>query len=139
MSLETDMAKRKKHLIRMVKERPYAIETIQMEILFDVASYLSQINKKMEEQVPEGLQVDKTVPVTDELDSFSPSHKWFSVDLYNEGDNTIYYAINDPTQQFVALTKGKSRTINMGFPLIKTIYFRCNQGESSSLQMVGVF
>jgi len=113
--------------------------TTRLDKLDILNETMAGVKKRLDEQVPKALQGQAEKTVTDEVGSFSPPEPWFSADLSNEGNQTVYYSINDPTREFIPLEKGRKRTVSLSRALIKTIYFRCDGGETSTLRIIGAF
>ena len=145
-----EIRKRKDKLHQATEGRPYAMQTVEMEILYDIASLLNssleeqkqmrqELNRIAEEQNPQGIQVERSVDVEENENYESFDAPLFSIELINEGNSTIYYAINDPTREHVSLVRKERRSLNFGRAKVERLYYRCAKGDTSTLKMVGVF
>ena len=97
------------------------------------------VKQRLDDQVPKGLQDQEDVDVSEALSSYSPHESLFSADIKNDGDVSVWYALNDATLDFVELKKKEARTISMGRPLINKIYFKCHAGQTSTVRITGTY
>ena len=143
-------------LLRDLRERKPAIKRkpgverldapLSIVMLDEISARLDTLNVTMEgvkarldEQVPKGLQDQQDVDVSESLSSYSPPEPLFSADIKNDGDSTIWYALNDATRDFVELKKKEGRVVSMGRALINKIWFKCAADETSVVRVTGTF
>jgi len=152
-SILDEISKRRERFKQIVEERPYAAQIMQMEILYDIASLLSKIEKSTDESAerlvrienairetqPQGFLGDEEFIVTDQLKEYDPPDNWFSMSVYNYGPNTVYLQINDPTRRFVALRIDESTSPDFKTAKIDKIFFRCDTGETATVKTIGKY
>ena len=75
--------------------------------------------------------------VTEVMNSFEPTSPWFSVDLFNNGPAKVYVAINDVARVWTEIESDKGKTYNFGRAKIRKIYYRCDTGQTATLDIEG--
>jgi len=135
---------------RMSKERPYALQAIQMEILYDMAGLLEELVERQnsfqsswEETVPRGDFKTLTVPVTDQITQLkpenSPTMPWLSATMYNDGPGSVYVTINEEySQNKTPLRSGEHLNIGLIKRKICNVYLTCVPGQTASLRIFAI-
>jgi hypothetical protein len=131
----------------MAKERPYALQMIQMQILYDIASLLEELTERTtrfhsswEETIPVGEFKSLTYPITDRVTELSPktieSMPWRAFTIFNDGPSPIYLVINeDFPQTRTPVNMGENLTVNMTKRKIEKIYLNCAAGLTSTVRI----
>lgn len=118
----------------MIKDRPFAIQLIQTQILYDMAS----MNKKMMDKISRlEEQFSKTLPRGDlilreyTVVSTNPTRilakeestmPWISFDITNDGKSFLYVSLDkEKFTERCSLAMGESKTIDMKTPIIGEI------------------
>jgi hypothetical protein len=104
---------------------------------------ITRIRKYFEDRTPHGLiqtwGMDSNNPltVTDELKEIKFDYPAQSLSLINDGDYTVYVWVNSLIRPKSAVKSGE--TFNLDFELhkINYLYLQCEQGESTSVRIVG--
>jgi hypothetical protein len=128
----------------IIKDRPYALQTIQLQIIYDMASILESTHDRivrLEEQfsstIPKGRFVareytvvaDKPVEIKREDEKTLP---WMSFTLFNDGKGEIYVQINERIARTKAsLVMGDSIDVDMKSPKIERVYLSCPSGTAT--------
>jgi len=113
----------------------YKIMKAQREIL-QVDKQLLEIEKK---RVPQGLIQPVTLSATEELKTYEPPTPWFSVDVYNEGPDTVHVGINDKAREFKSIERNRARRFDFGMAKIERIYYKCDRGGAATVNLTGTF
>lgn len=129
------------------RERPYALQVVQTQILYDVAGMLEEAVERlarMEELLarPKGyvypirLTVER-LTVVDFIEAY-PHTRMFSVTLYNDGPDEVYPSVN-VHQKSVSLKPGESLTIDCRSPVIERLYLDVEGGRKAFVRGFGVY
>lgn len=113
----------------------YKIMKAQREILA-VNQQLLEIEKK---RVPQGLIQPVTLSATEEMKTYEPPTPWFSVDVYNEGPDTVYVGINDKAREFKSIEKNRARRFDFGMAKIEKVYYKCARSETATVELTGTY
>jgi len=131
----------------IVKERPYAAQMLQLQILYDMAGMLEDISESLahfrsefRSTIPKGYVEPIELTVTDKISKITKNKyatmPWISFDLFNDGPNPVYVVVN---RNFVTrrapLNSGESLTVDMKAPIIEKIYLFCDKGNTASVRI----
>jgi hypothetical protein len=106
-----------------------------------VATILTEIKKEIQDQVPEGEALDKSVSVTSAItevyDTDYEAQKglnWMSCSIFNKGDDDVYVSVNKWKWPEAPLSVGQ--TMNFDFSkkkAIKKIFLKCDAGKTATI------
>ena len=106
-----------------------------------VASILTEIKKEIQDQVPEGEALDKSVSVTNAItevyDTDYEAQKglnWMSCSIFNKGPDDVYVSVNKWKWPEAPLSVGQ--TMNFDFSkkkAIKKIFLKCDDRNTSTV------
>lgn len=104
---------------------------------------LREIKQEIQDQVPEGIALDKKVDVTNVItevwDTDYEAQKglnWISCAIFNKGPNDVYISVNKWTSPEAPLSVGQ--TMNFDFSKkksIKKIFLKCDDGETATVNI----
>jgi hypothetical protein len=126
--------------------RPYVIEIMQLQILYDLASMLEEVLTTLKEGIPEGKVMEWKQEITSEkpfyMDIYSYFHKpLLSVTIINEGDYDVRAIITtQATTREVVISSGAIETIALRKEKIESItFYMVEKGTSSVIRILGVY
>lgn len=131
----------------MAKERPYVLQQIQMQILYDMAGLLEELVERntrfqssWEETIPVGKFKPLTIPVTDSITELSPLNistmPWMAFTLYNDGPSPVFMMVNEEfIQDVTPLNSGENLTVDMKKRQIEKIFLHCASGLTTSVRV----
>jgi hypothetical protein len=95
------------------------------------------------DDVPIGLSDDRSIYVTDAIqDVYDVEYNglnWFSCDIYNNGPDPVYYALNQWMEPEAPLLPNESISINLQHRrAIKKIFFKCASGGTATVSLHGL-
>jgi hypothetical protein len=117
----------------MIKDRPYAATMVQTQILYDIASMLEELVETIPKGVARGvtLSIGSTPTViTDTLDM-----PWITVDVFNDGPDPVYVAVNEEHVINPPLYKGESLKVDMVKPKIEKLCLFCDDGKTATIRL----
>lgn len=139
--------KREKKIEEINLQRPYAIQALQLQILYDIADMLNELtiqqsdfNMQWQETITEGILEGAEINVTDQLKSVlresGYKDKWFEMTIFNDGTDDVYVSstetrhgkpliIKDTDQLKLTAKKGTKRTV----------WVWCKKGESATIRV----
>lgn len=132
---------------KMAKERPYALELLQTQILYDIAGMLEQQGEELinfhqhwQKTIPKGVFEPLTLTITQLPTTLDPkiveSMPWMKFTIYNDGDDAVYIMINEEfIQDRTPLNSGENLTVDMITPQIEKILLLCLPGETCSVRI----
>jgi hypothetical protein len=122
------------------RERPYALQVVQTQILYDIAGMLEEALGRL--QRPKGYIHPITVTVTEAtyLDFVlgMPHSPLFSITLYNDGPDEVYPSVNSH-QRNVPLKPGESLNIDCHSPAIERLYLDVDEGKKALVRGFGLY
>lgn len=106
----------------------------------EIADRLFKIQTLLESQVPKGaVEPIESLLITSVVRPVVPLKPWFSVDIVNDGPNSVFVLINpEPSYEYHEVRLNETYRVDMHNGLIKTILFKCNTGQTASIRLVGV-
>lgn len=131
----------------MAKERPYALQVIQMQILYDMADLLEELVERntrfqtsWEETIPKGELEPLTFAITDMPTELSPrtvgSMPWMRFTLHNDGPNPVFIMVNEEyIQNRTPLNIGEHITVDMVKPKVDKVYLHCAPTLTASVRI----
>lgn len=131
----------------MVKERPYVLQQIQMQILYDMAGLLEELVERntrfqssWEETIPVGKFKPLTISVTDSITELSsknvPTMPWMVFTIYNDGPDPVFIMVNEEfVQDVTPLNFGENVTVDMKKRQIEKIFLHCASGLITSVRI----
>ncbi len=121
----------------------YLIPIPEIQPFEPVASILTEIKKEIQDQVPEGEALDKSVSVTSAIsevyDTDYEAQKglnWMSCSVFNKGPDDVYISVNKWKWPEAPLSVGQ--TMNFDFSkkkAIKKIFLKCDDGNTSNIDI----
>jgi hypothetical protein len=131
----------------IVKDRPYALEVIQTQILYDIAGMLDEaterlINLERLLSKPKGyvyslnVTVDKLMVVDFLRDE--PYSLLYSITIYNDGPDSVYPSINI-YQKKTSLKPGESLHIDYQSPKIEKLYLDIDSDKKANVRVFAVY
>jgi hypothetical protein len=122
------------------RERPYALQVIQTQILYDIAGMLEEALGRL--QRPKGYVHPIAIMVTEAtyLDFVigMPHSPLFSITLYNDGPDEVYPSVN-AHQRNVPLKPGESLHIDCYSPAIERLYLDVDEGKKAFVRGFGIY
>ena len=132
------MSKIKELLEKKVK--PEALEAVNLQILYDIASYLDKILRHLEDTTPKGIHVVFeeliTEPTKVEVEGRTPFGALFSFEILNKGPDTVYMKVDDDMVE-IPVEVDELIPYNRGRRTIKLIRLRVNAAEQASIKIIG--
>uniref|UniRef100_A0A6M3LSR7 Uncharacterized protein n=1 Tax=viral metagenome TaxID=1070528 RepID=A0A6M3LSR7_9ZZZZ len=138
----------------MAKERPYVLQQIQMQILYDIAGLqesthdlieelverTTRFHGSWEETIPVGKFKPLTIPVTDSITELSPLNvstmPWMAFTIYNDGPDPVFMMVNEEfIQDVTPLNVGENVTVDMKKRQIVKIFLHCALGLTTSVRI----
>lgn len=131
----------------MSKDRPYALQLLQTQILYDVASMLDNLtevtinfHQNWLKTIPEGKLEPLTLAITSSVtkldSSVITSMPWMKFTIFNDGADAVYLMVNEEfIQERTPLNSGESLTVDMITPQIEKVQLVCLRGESCSVRI----
>jgi len=120
------------------KEKPEALQAVNLQILYDIASYLDKILRHLEETTPKGIHVmfkeSITEPTKVEVGKRTPFGPLFSFEILNKGPDTVYMKV-DKDMVEIPVEIDESIPYNRGRRTIKLIRLRVNAGEEANVKI----
>lgn len=104
-----------------------------------LAAQFSKYRLQEESKVPTGIKT-MTLTVTTGTSTITLATPWMRFTLNNESSSVgVLYAINDENklQDAIELNPKQSITIDLGYPIIDTIYLKTNSSKAN-VELVGV-
>jgi|YelNatPaOPRAMG01_1025707.scaffolds.fasta_scaffold31800_4 hypothetical protein len=124
----------------VVKDRPYALQVVQTQILYDIAWMLEEVLGRL--QRPKGYIHPIAVTVTEAtyLDFVigMPHSPLFSITIYNDGPDDVYPSVNIH-QKNVPLKLGESLQIDCQAPKIERLYLDVEEGRKAYIRGFGIY
>ena len=152
MSKDKKNIKKTSATLEELAERPYAVQMIQTQILYDMAAMLEDLTETLanfyseyKSTIPQGYLKEIRLTIIHEITSLTPiltpEYKlpWISFDLFNDGPNPVFIFVNEKilsvTTEVPSLGAGESLQVNMKKPLIKRIYLLCASGHQANVRI----
>lgn len=131
----------------IVKERPYVLEALQTQILYDIAGMIEEslerlMNLERLLTKPKGyvyavnITVDK-MTVVDFLRN-EPYNLLYSMTIYNDGPDNVYPSINI-YQRITPLKPGETLHVDYQSPKIEKLYLDVDAGKRASVRVFAVY
>ena len=130
-------------LQEMVKGRPYVMQIIQMQLLYDLCSMteshleeITRLKNLVEGQIPEGKSIPREYTVTStDIEVIDRNEEntlpWRSVEIVNFGPDKLYISINENISRNAAsFTKGESLSVDFRAPKIEKVLLK-SEGSST--------
>ena len=127
----------------MLSDKPPRLAPPPEIILLDeISTRLAELTKLQMSMIPEGYIYQQTFNVTDKTTviDFMKSYPYkplFSIDVYNNGDKEVYFALNE--QPRIKIPPKKTFTFEMKTAKVSKIMLECNRGENSTVIVTGVW
>jgi len=122
------------------KVKPEALEAVNLQILYDIASYLDKILGHLEDTTPKGIHVVFeeliTEPTKVEVEGRTPFGALFSFEILNKGPDTVYMKVDDDMVE-IPVEVDELIPYNRGRRTIKLIRLRVNAAEQASIKIIG--
>jgi len=134
----------------VIKERPYAQDALQTQLLYDIASMLEDQRETLmsfyqdwKQTVPKGVYRPLTVDVSDVITTLDPknvpSMPWITFTIFNDGPSPVYMMVNEEfVQERTSLNLGENVTINMKKDQIQKVTLHCASGLTSRVRIFAV-
>jgi len=112
---------------------------LEIVYLDEIAGRLADLYEIMKKSEPQGLIQPVTLSATEDLKTYEPPTPWFTVDVLNTGPNTVYIGINDKAKEFKAIERNRGFKFDFGMAKIEKIYYKCNRGETATVDLTGTY
>lgn len=136
----------------ITRERPYVLQVIQTQILYDIAGMLDELSEQFinlrqdfEATIPKGVFEPLTVPVTDSKTILEPPPKgrietmpWISSVICNDGPDDVYMIVNKGEIPKPPIPPGEQIEVDMKKPQLKKLTFFCLSGENASVRIYAI-
>jgi hypothetical protein len=133
-------------IVTIVRERPYVLQVLQTQILYDIAGMLDEaveriLNVERLLAKPKGyihpikVAVDKITLI--DFVRGEPYTPLFSISLFNDGPDEVYPSIN-AYQKGTSLKVGESLSIDMHSPVIEKLYLDVDKGKRAFIRGFGI-
>jgi len=131
----------------IIKERPYAAQMIQLQILYDMAGMLediaesiAQLRSEFRSTIPRGKIIPIELSLTDSITTLTREQydtmPWMSFDLYNDGPDPVHVVVNeDFITEKAPLGSGESLKVDMKAPIIEKVMLYCGVGNTASVRI----
>jgi hypothetical protein len=122
------------------RERPYALQVVQMQILYDIAGMLEEIMGYI--QRPKGYVYPIKITVTEatyiDFINEMPHTPLFAITLYNDGPDDVYPSVNIH-QKNVPLKPGETFSVDFRSPIIERLYLDVDVGKKAVVRGFGLY
>jgi hypothetical protein len=123
-----------------VKDRPYAQEVLQTQLLYDIASMIEELTESS--KTPKGFvfPIIITVQETTTIDFVKemPREPLFSITIFNDGPDDVYPSVNT-YQKYAPLKPGESLSIDFRKPGIEKLYLDVDTGKKANIRGFGIY
>lgn len=122
-----------------LEEKAVRPEVMQLALLDEIAGRLLTLEKHFASTEAEGVvEPIEPITVTSTAKQIRPTKPWFSVEIVNDGPDSVLAIINT-LKSFDAhdVKKDETYKVEMGKPIIKDVYMKCNPGETAIVRLVG--
>jgi len=136
-----------KDIRALAVERPYALQVIQTQILYDIAGMMEDVVERLrrvEEALkrPRGFIFPFKVTV-EKLEVIDVLKLWvgtplYTVSIYNDGPDDVYPSVNEH-QKHTPLKPGEMVSLDYQSPRIKRLYLDVDKGKKAGVRGFGVF
>jgi len=133
-------------------------EALQITLLDEVAGRLEDLSLMMQKlidrvtelgdsvecmraemrKVPIGIQEDFLVEVSDKMVKLDFPEPFFSCNIYNNGPDPVYHALNTTSFGNAAINAHEDLQIDLHAPKIKSLAFKCDRGCSAVVRVFAV-
>lgn len=123
-------------LRELTENRPYVIQILQTQLLYDIAGMIDELKTRFEETLPEGFVMNYELTVVDE--HTIKAHKpFFSFTLVNDGPDPVYYFVNRrlPAQVETPVNPGEHSVVDFRRGVIWKIILYCPPGDTASVRI----
>lgn len=128
-------------------ERPYAVQMLQLQILYDMAGMLEDIaetlahhQSEFKSTIPQGKLEPIGLLITDTRTVLKkencPTMPWITFNLFNDGPNPVYVDVNKDQPSLTApLAIGDAIQVDMKVPKIKRVLLICSSGNTAAVRI----
>jgi len=129
------------------KERPYVLEVMQSQMLYDIAGMLEEAVERLANieallERPKGFvyPIKQTVDKITILDFVKhwPNTLLFGITLFNDGPDEIYVGVNEH-QTMTPLNTGEDLRIEYTSPRIRRLYLDVEKGKKANIRGFGIY
>lgn len=132
-----------------IKERPYALEAIKTQVLYDIASMLEDQGKTLIDffeswrgTVPKGELRPLRLAITDRITELDPGNTpgmpWFTFDIFVDGPDPVFLGVNvDFIRERSPLRAGEHLKVDVGKANINKVLLHCEQEKKSTVRIFG--
>jgi len=111
------------------KVTPSVFQAIMLD---EIANGIRELTSLIKETIPEGIIETYNLTATTNMQEIRPpaGKRWFSVQIFNEGPNTVKIGINTTITETKDVKSGDSYNINFGVGKIQYIKYKTTTGTS---------
>jgi hypothetical protein len=122
------------------KERPYVLEVLQTQILYDIAGMLDDVGKLLAKPMGYTHPIKVTVSELTIIDfvNGAPYSPLFSITIFNDGPDEVYPSVNT-YQKLTSLKYGESLTIEFHTSRIERLYLDVDEGKKANIRGFGMY
>jgi len=136
----------------LTRERPYVVQMIQTQILYDIAGMLEDLGKTLidfhqdyQQTIPKGMLLPIELTITDKLtviDRNTPRMNipWMTFDIFNDGPDPVYIAVNKNYIEWIApISIDESLTVNMRKTQVEKVLLQCKKGKKANVRIYALW
>lgn len=123
-------------LQELIENRPYVIQILQTQLLYDIAGMIDELKTEFEATVPEGFVMNYELTVVNEY-TIEARKPFFSFTLVNDGPDPVYYFVNKrlPAQVETPVNPGEHSDVDFRRGVVWKIILYCRPGETASVRV----
>lgn len=116
----------------MSQSRPYVIDIMQTQLLYDIASMLEQ-------RLPEGIIRPIDLSITQKTTVLEPPNEempWFAFTIFNDGPSPVFFEVNkDFMTRKASLSRRDQISIDMFKDGIHKLILYCDVGNTAAVRI----
>lgn len=114
-------------------------DIMSLALLDEIADTMFKVRTFMESQSPTGIvEPIEPVTVTSTTKVVNPIKPWFSVDIVNDGPNSVYVLVN-PERSFDwhEVRAHETYRVEMGHAIITSVLLKCDPNLRATARLIG--
>jgi len=139
---------------QLIRERPYAAQLLEIQILYDMAGMLENMAEDMamlrsefKDSRPQGHVGYVPVEVTEQETILRPQNQptmpWRRMTIINDGEDLVWiYTTPRRVGEFqlekTPIPPGQDYEVDLRFPLIDEVILKCDSGETATVRIIPV-
>lgn len=123
-------------LRELIETRPYVIQILQTQLLYDIAGMIDELKTEFKATVPEGFVMNYELTVVNEY-TIEARKPFFSFTLINDGPDPVYYFVNKrlPAQVETPVLMGEHSDVDFRKGVVWKIILYCPPGDTASVRI----